>query len=113
VYEYINKNGGWENFSMIEIEKYPCNDKNEARAKERFWFEELNATLNTRKPASSEDEKKDWDKQYREKNKEKLLSYKHQYDEKNKDKINEKQKQYYKQKKEKLKESRENKEIDS
>ena len=38
----IRKNGGWENWCMIEIEKYPCNDKNEAKARERYWLETLN-----------------------------------------------------------------------
>jgi hypothetical protein len=33
---------------MIEIEKYNCNDGNEARARERYWFEELQAKLNTK-----------------------------------------------------------------
>ena len=35
---------------MIEIEKYPCKDANEARAKEREWFERLNSNLNTKIP---------------------------------------------------------------
>ena len=39
VYEFIRNNGGWDNWSMIEIEKYPCNDGNEARARERYWCE--------------------------------------------------------------------------
>ena len=30
----IRENGDWNNWSMIEIEKYPCNDDNEARARE-------------------------------------------------------------------------------
>ena len=46
IYQYIRVNGGWDNFSMIEIEKYSCNDSNEARARERYWFETLNANLN-------------------------------------------------------------------
>ena len=32
---------------MIEIEKYPCNDKNEASKQERYYYEKLNAKLNT------------------------------------------------------------------
>jgi hypothetical protein len=35
VYSTIRQNGGWDNYSMIEIEKYPCKDTNEATAKER------------------------------------------------------------------------------
>ena len=50
VYQFIRNNGGWDNWSMIEIEKYPCNDGNEARARERYWCETLNATLNDRMP---------------------------------------------------------------
>jgi hypothetical protein len=29
---------------MVEVEKYPCKDANEATAKEREWFERLNST---------------------------------------------------------------------
>ncbi len=45
IYQYIRANGGWSNWEMIEIEKYKCNDGNEARARERYWFEELQAKL--------------------------------------------------------------------
>ena len=50
VYQTIRENGGWEKYSMIEIEKYPCKDKNEALARERHWLEELKAKLNVRSP---------------------------------------------------------------
>ena len=46
LYEFIREHGGWDNFEMIEIEKYPCNDGNEARARERYYIELLNAKLN-------------------------------------------------------------------
>jgi hypothetical protein len=35
---------------MIEIEKYPCKDANEALARERHWFERLNSSLNGQFP---------------------------------------------------------------
>jgi hypothetical protein len=38
---------------MVEIEKYPCNDANEATAKERYWFEKLNSSLNMSVPNRS------------------------------------------------------------
>jgi hypothetical protein len=38
VYQTIRDNGGWDNWEMIEIEKYPCNDANEATARERYWY---------------------------------------------------------------------------
>jgi hypothetical protein len=58
VYQYIRDNGGWINWTMIEIEKYPCSDGNEARTKERFWCEQLVSTLNSIKPIIKEDESK-------------------------------------------------------
>jgi hypothetical protein len=42
----MRENGGRDNYSMIEIEKYPCKDANEACAKEREWFEILHSNLN-------------------------------------------------------------------
>jgi hypothetical protein len=50
LYQAIRNNCGWENWDMIEIEKFPCNDGNEAHARERQIYEQLNASLNIRKP---------------------------------------------------------------
>ena len=50
VYQFIRENGGWNNWPMIEIEKYPCNDSNEAKARERYWYEQLDPSLNKQKP---------------------------------------------------------------
>jgi len=76
VYDFIRNNGGWNNWEMIEIEKYPCNDVNEAKARERFYYESLNADLNKTIPIVFEDEKihhkKESDKAYSEANKEKI-----------------------------------------
>ena len=60
LYKCIYNNGGWSNWSMIEIEKYPCNDGNEARKQERFWMEKLNATLNLYKPILTNDERQNY-----------------------------------------------------
>ena len=38
-YKYIRENGGWNNWKMIEIEKYECCDKNEATAREQYWID--------------------------------------------------------------------------
>jgi hypothetical protein len=46
LYNTIRKHGGWNNWSMIEIEKFKCNDRNEARARDRIFYEQLNANLN-------------------------------------------------------------------
>ena len=95
VYQLIRFHGGWLNWSMIEVEKYPCNDANEACARERYWLESLNASLNmvvpsrtqkeyyeTQKDAISEKRKET----YRINHDEKLLKFK-EYRDVNKDKI--------------------------
>ena len=46
IYQIIRTNGGWSNWDMYEIEKFPCLDGNEARARERHWYETLNANMN-------------------------------------------------------------------
>jgi hypothetical protein len=50
IYQTIRDNGGWDNWTMIEIEKYPCTDNNEALARERYWVEKLNSSLNINVP---------------------------------------------------------------
>jgi hypothetical protein len=47
VYQFIRDNGGWENWELIEIEKCNFNDENEAKARERYWIETLNSSLNS------------------------------------------------------------------
>lgn len=101
VYEFIRENGGWDNFEMIEIEKYNCKDANEARARERYWYEELNATLNSSVPNRNH---KESSKEYYELNKDKLKEYKKVWKELNKDKIKGWHKTNYELNKDKLKE---------
>ena len=50
VYEMIRKNGGWDNWEMVLVETYPCKNQNEASAKEREWYENLNANMNVQYP---------------------------------------------------------------
>jgi len=67
--KYIRNNGGWENWLMLELEKYPCNDKNEAKVRERYWIEFFKSNLNTNIPSRQRDE---YIKKYRQNNKEKI-----------------------------------------
>ena len=71
VYKFIRDNGGWENWSMIEVEKYPCNDEREASAREFYWYDLLDATLNSCIPNRS---KQEYRVDYRENNIEKLTT---------------------------------------
>ena len=43
IYKIIRQNGGWSNWSMILVEKFPCRDKHEACKREREIFEETDA----------------------------------------------------------------------
>ncbi len=126
LYKFIRENGGWNNWEFIEIEKNEYNDKDSA-FKERYWIEELKATLNNDIPSRTKQEwskiyrennkekdkqyrenrkeiKKEKDKQYRENNKEIIKEKKKEYREKNKDKNKERDKEYYDKNKDKHKE---------
>ena len=103
IYQFIRANGGWDNFNMIEIEKYSCQDINEASARERYWYEILNSNLNTQIPSRT---KKEWyetnkeqiaeqRKEYYETNKQQIIERQKQYRQTNKEKIYEKQKQKF------------------
>jgi hypothetical protein len=50
IYTTIRENGGWNNWDMIQIEKYNCNNLIEAKIKEQYYYEELKATLNSIPP---------------------------------------------------------------
>lgn len=88
VYLFIRKNGNWENWDMIEIEKYPCDDSLNACKRERYWVEYYKATLNTNIPSRT-------DQEWKEENKEILLEYHKKYRDDNKEEISEKHKKYY------------------
>jgi hypothetical protein len=101
-YQFIRNNGGWNNWDLIEIEQYPCENVNEARARERYWIEELKPSLNSYIPnrTASEyykDEKEKVatkQKIYYEENKQEILEYQKQYAAENKEKVAEYRKQY-------------------
>jgi len=46
LYTFIRNNGSWDNWNMILIEDYPCENKLQAEQRERYWIETLNANLN-------------------------------------------------------------------
>lgn len=96
VYTTIRECGGWDNWSMVEIENFPCDSLNEATKRERYWYEELNANLNMICPQRS---KKEYNEIY---SKEKKQLSQKKYEEKNRDKINERQREFYINNKEKI-----------
>ena len=90
VYQFIRNNGGWDNWCMIEIEKYACNNNNESCTREKYWLEILNATLNKQIPSRTQTE-------YQDCKKEKIKEYQTEYNKINKDKRKEYQTEYNKQ----------------
>ena len=103
VYQFIRDNGGWNEWQMIPIEVYPCNDKKELEVRERHHIELLKPKLNKQIPTRTKteynkvnkeklNEKK---KKYCDDNKKKVKEYKKKYRDNNKEVLNEKQKDYY------------------
>ena len=117
VYQFIRENGGWDNWDMIEIERYNAIDGYDATKRERYWIEELKATLNIVIPTRTQKEyyenNKEYfikiNKKYNLNNKEILKEYKKEYRENNKEIINEKLKKYYNDNKEDYSEKRKEK----
>jgi fatty-acid desaturase len=70
IYKTIRDKGGWNNWSMIEVEHFPCDDVYQAIAREGFWYKELNGTLNKHVPSQTD---KEYNRQYRQTNKEQIL----------------------------------------
>ena len=96
IYDFIRNNGNWNNWQLVKIEDYPCNNHEEALRRERYWLEELKATLNKNIPSR---EMKEW----RIDNREHEKAYRIDYYEKNKSELQEKarnrKKIYYEDKK--------------
>lgn len=96
LYNCIRNNGGWENWSMILIEKYPCNDNIELRARERYYVETLNANLNSQIPIITKQEKQKAMIKYRIEHKEYHNKYNKEYRVDHKEDIKKYNKDYYK-----------------
>ena len=80
VYKTIRAHGGWDNWTMIEIEKYPCSDKNEACSRERHFYEILNANLNMICPTFNFEQHKENKKKYNKVHKEEIVEYNKKWD---------------------------------
>jgi hypothetical protein len=112
VYSMIRENGDWSEWSMIEIEKYPCLDSNEACKRERELIEQYNANLNTKKAyltpeeilnysfnynpiyrASHKNETREYNAKYKAAHKNEIRIQQKKYVAANKDKINAKRRE--------------------
>ena len=121
VYQCIRDNGGWDNWHMVWIEDYPCDNKRQSEKRERELCEELHADLNSIRPYRTREEQLAQKKAYQEahyeankehvlaqkkaryeENKDKILAQKKAYREANKDKILAQQKAHYEANKDKI-----------
>ena len=64
VYQFIRENGGWDNWTFIQLEEYPCKSKQELLARERHWFDIHKPTLNTISPMNTPEERKTYHVEY-------------------------------------------------
>ena len=100
VYDFIRKNGQWDNWEMILIDVENCENSLVAHQRERFYKEQLNATLNKNIPARTKqeyrqdhkDKNNQYSREYWKNNNERLLNYKKHYRENKKDIIAERAK---------------------
>lgn len=86
VYQFIRDNGNINNWDMVLIEEFECNNKLELHKRERYYIEQLGATLNSNIPNRSKNE-------WYEDNKDKFKDKNKKYREANKDKIKEQKKE--------------------
>ena len=92
------------NYSIVLVEHYPCNSKEELLQRERFYIEN-NECVNRNIPTRTNEE---YYKYYRLLNAEKLKHYGKNYREENKEKLNEKKKMYCALNAEKIKQYKKN-----
>jgi len=72
VYTNIRLIGGWSEWSMILVEKFPCIDKRESLVRERYWIDHYKTVLNIQLPCRTQ-------KEYYTHNIEKISEYIKQY----------------------------------
>ena len=97
VYQFIREHGNFDNWDMIEVERYEATDKKHLETRERYWIETLKATLNKHIPTRT---KKEWSIE----NADKIKDYKKEYHIQNADKHKEQMKEWYIQNADKIKE---------
>jgi len=95
LYQFIRDNGGWDEWQMILIESFPCNNKIELQIRERYHIELLKSKLNQLIPTRTYKEYCDDNKEtlaekhkiYYNDNKERIAEVSKQYRENNEDRI--------------------------
>jgi hypothetical protein len=106
VYQTIRDNGGWNEWEIIEIEKYICSTKLEARIREQELMISHNTNLNTCKAFITEDERKkkkqEITKKYKAEHVELIKEQQQQYKQEHKEVIKEQMRKYRQEHKEEI-----------
>ena len=103
-YKFIRENGGYNNWYMIIVKNFPCNSRRESEQEENKIMIELGATLNSVRPYTTIEERKEEQKECKNNNKEKIIEYNKEYYTENKKLLKEKSKKYQETNKEQIKE---------
>ena len=53
----MRSNGGFQNWEMIEVERYRALNKRHLEARERYWIDTLKPTLNSNMPITTDADK--------------------------------------------------------
>ena len=89
IYQFIRQNGGWDNFKKDIIYECEVKDKGEQRIVEQEWINKNECNLNKYKSYITYEEKKEnkkkWQKKYRDNNKQQLREKNKKYYEDNKE----------------------------
>jgi len=94
LYKTIREHGGWEEFKLVEVGYTEQLTSTQAHIIEEGYRITLKAELNMIKCFRTDEERKEYEKEYRENNKGKVAEQKKEYYEKNKEKIAEYKKEY-------------------
>jgi hypothetical protein len=108
-YQFIRDNGGWDNWFMIQLEEFPCENKRQAELKEEEVRVKRKTQLNMIRAYLSEEEKKEYKKKWKEENIENFKEQAKIWEENNKEKRKEQHKKWEEENKEKRKKCREKK----
>jgi len=109
LYTTIRAYDGFDNWTMEVVESGTCDTDFEIKSRERFYYDQLQPSLNMCRPQASKEERrldhivnyeqntdriKEYERQYRLENKDKMKGYNRQYRIANKDKLKESERQY-------------------
>ena len=94
VYQFIRANGGYGNWNFEVLEQFPCENEEQLRIREQYYYDLLNPALNTNRPYVSEDKIKEYHKitkaKHYQNNREEILKRHTKYKKDNREKINKK-----------------------